>query len=91
MNYKSMETSAEVWAVIKARHNDLMVFGSYSAPDGDQYGDPSQGRMDTSLGFKGSDYPIMEARTEWTIDRDNPSKRIDEATRYWLCLPIEEG
>ncbi len=90
MNYKKMVTSAEVWAVIRARHKDLVVFGSYSAPDGDQHGDPSQGRMDTSYGFYGSDYPIIEASTTWTINRDKSYERLDETTLYWLCLPIED-
>jgi hypothetical protein len=90
VNYKKMATSAEVWAVIKARHNkDLVVFGTYSAPDGDEYIGDSSGRMDTSYGFKDADYPLMEASTTWTIDRDKPSSRIDEITEYWLCVPID--
>lgn len=87
-NYKTIPTSAEVWAVINARHPELRVFGSYSAPEGDQFSNPEKGRMFTSLGFKNSDYPIMEAQTTWDINIENPSKRMNEKHEYWLCLPI---
>ncbi len=88
MSYKKIPTSAEVWAVIRARHKDLVVFGSYSAPDGDQYGDMSKGRMDTSYGFNDSEEPLIHASTTWTIDRGEPHNRIDEVTNYWICQPI---
>lgn len=88
--YKKMATSAEVWAVIRARHNkDLVVFGSYSAPEGDEFIGDSSGRMDTSYGFKDGDFPLMEASTTWSIDREKPHERIDEITEYWLCVPID--
>lgn len=90
MEYRKIATSAEVWAVIRARHKDLVVFGSYSAPDGDQFGDMSIGRMDTSYGFRNSDYPLIEASTTWTIDHDQRHNRIDEITEYWLCIPISD-
>ena len=41
MSYVQITTSAEVWAVIKARHgNDLSVFESFSDPDGTFNGGP---------------------------------------------------
>lgn len=90
-NYKRTPTSHEVWAVIKARHHDqLKVFGSYSAPDGELYGNPDEGRMETSYGFEGADYPLMEAKTTWSIDREQPHKRIDEIHEYWLCIPVKD-
>jgi hypothetical protein len=88
-NYITTPTSAEVWAVIRARHPELRPFGTYSAPCGDQFGDPSKGVMFTSLGFEKADYPIMEAKTTWDIDSEKPYARLNEKTEYWLCLPIE--
>jgi hypothetical protein len=87
--WKKIETSAEVWAVIHARHN-LQVFGSFSAPGGSPWGDPDQAEMQTSYCFHGSDWPLLEARTTWRIDRSDPVKRYDEKREYWLCYPIED-
>lgn len=90
-DYRVVETSAEVWAVIRARHPEMRVFGSYSAPDGDYLGGgTSVGTMFTSYGFAGHDFPVIEARTTWDIDRERPAERINEQHRYWLCLPINE-
>lgn len=90
MEYRKVATSAEVWAVIRARHKELIVFGSYSAPDGDEFIGSSTGRMDTAYGFSDSDYPLIEASTTWTIDYDQRSNRIDEITEYWLCVPVNQ-
>lgn len=61
MEWKKIPTSPEVWAAIRARHCDeMVVFSSYS----------SNGRMETSYGFKGHDYPIIEACTTWDIDSE---------------------
>jgi hypothetical protein len=91
MEYRTTETSPEVWAVIRARHPELRVFGTYSAPDGDHLGgNPDQSMMFTSYGFDGADYPIMEARTTWERDSEKPHKRINEQHRYWLCIPIKQ-
>lgn len=89
-NYKRVSTSAEVWAVIRARHPEMRVFGSYSAPDGDYFGDPSKGKMFTSYGFEHGDFPVIEAQTTWDIDREFSYKRLNEKHEYWLCLPIKE-
>lgn len=64
----------------------MRVFGSYSAPDGDQFGDPSKGKMFTSYGFEHGDYPVIEAQTTWDIDPETPHKRANERHEYWLCL-----
>ena len=85
-DYKRVETSPEVWAVIRARHPEMVVFGSYSAPNGDMYGDSLIGKMFTSFGFKGHDYPVVEAETTWDIVE---GKRENEKHCYWLCLPIK--
>lgn len=82
MNYKKYKTTYEVWSAIKQAHPDLVVFGSYSAPE--------YGRMETSYGFKGDDYPIIEARTTWDIDMEKSYERHNEQHEYWLCVGIVE-
>lgn len=89
-DYKRVQTSAEVWAVIRARHPELIVFGSYSAPDGDHFGDPSKGKMFTSYGFEHSDCPVIEAQTTWDIDPESPHKRNNQQHEYWLCFAVME-
>jgi len=89
-DYKRIPTSPEVWAVIRARHPELRVFGSYSAPDGERSGDPDKGKMFTSYGFEQGDYPVIEAQTTWDIDREAPCNRENERHEYWLCIPIRE-
>jgi hypothetical protein len=86
-DYRTIETSAEVWAVIRARHPELRVFGSYSAPDGDYLsGNTDRGTMFTSYGFLGHDFPVIEARTTWDVDHEQPHVRVNEQHRYWLCI-----
>jgi hypothetical protein len=93
MNYVRIATSAEVAAVIRARHDkELAVFASFSDPDGTFNGGAGErGRMETAWGFKGADAPILEARTTWTIDRKQQHKRIEEKHEYWLCAAKEEA
>ena len=89
--HKKIATTPEVWAVIRARHHkDLEVFSSYSAPNGDQYGNADEGRMMTEYGFSGADCPLIGADTRWDIDREIPHKRLNERHEYWLCLPIDD-
>jgi len=89
--YKVISTSAEVWSAIKARHHsELVVFGSYSAPDGDPYGRDDQGRMMTEYGFKDADYPLMRAETTWNINREDPAKRENEKHQYWLFMLLND-
>jgi hypothetical protein len=78
-DYRTVETSPEVWAVIRARHPELVPFGTASF----------EGDMFTSFGFKGADFPLMEARTTWEIGPEY--QRINEQHRYWLCIPIKEA
>ncbi|MFA6125490.1 hypothetical protein [Sphingomonas sp.] len=86
-DYRKMRTSAEVWAVIRAAHPELVVFGSFSAPCGQAHGDPTRSRMETSYGFAGSYFPVIEARTTWDWNPEKPSDRANEKHEYWLCLP----
>lgn len=90
-DYRRVTTSPEVWAVIRARHPEMCVYGSYSAPDGDQFGDPSKGKMFTSYGFVQGDYPVIEAKTTWDIDPESPRGRKNEQHEYWLCVPVKEA
>ena len=89
-DYRRVVTSAEVFAVIRARHTSMKVFGGYSAPDGDWSGDPNKGKMFTSYGFERGDYPVIEIQTTWDIDHEHPEKRFNERHEYWLCLPVKE-
>lgn len=90
-DYKKTITSLDVWKAIRASHaGELRVFSSYSAPCGDQYGDPSKGKMFTSYGFDGHDFPVMEAETVWDISAEQPDARNNETTKYWLCSGIKE-
>jgi hypothetical protein len=84
-------TSYEVWKAIRYAHPDMKVFGSFSAPDGDYFGNPNKGRMLTSYGFANGDHPVIEAETTWDIDREKPWNRINEQHKYWLCIPKKEG
>jgi len=80
-----IETSAEVWAVIKARHHaDLHVFVSYSEPDGEH--GSNNAVMYTAYGLKGADFLLMTAETRWDIDDERSSKRHNERTQYWLMV-----
>jgi len=79
-DYRTVETSREVWAVIRARHSELVPFSTASF----------EGDMFTSYGFPGADFPIIEARTTWESDPDKPSHRINEQSRFWLCIPSKE-
>ena len=89
-DYKRVPTSAEVFAVIRARHPEMRVFGSYSAPEGDMFGDERRAKMFTSYGFAQGDYPVIECQTTWDIIDDEPRKRTSEHNEYWLCLPVRE-
>ena len=89
-DYKRVPTSPEVWAVIRARHPELRVFGSYSAPNGDPGGDCDRGKMFTSYGFEQGDYPVIEAQTTWDFDPEARYKRSNEQHEYWICIPIRE-
>jgi hypothetical protein len=87
-DFKQIPTSAEVWAVIMARHHaDLTVYASFSDPDG-SYSGGEFCRMETAYGLKSADFPLMSARTTWR--KGEGHKRVDEKHEYWLCAPIKE-
>ena len=78
-DYKTVETSAKVWEVIRSQHPELRPFATASF----------EGDMFTSYGFDGSDFPIMEARTTWEISPEH--QRINQRSHYWLCVPIKKA
>jgi hypothetical protein len=88
--YMRVPTSGEVCACLRIRHKDLLVvFATFSDPEGTFNGGPGEiGRMDTTYGFKGCEWPLIEYRTTWKINPDKPYKRDDESHEYWLCVPI---
>lgn len=87
--FLAIETTPEVWAVMRARHHDDMaVFSSFSDPTGTAAGGTGDhGSMETSYGLIGSDYPLIGARTTWVINQEKPAERIDEKHYYWLIVP----
>jgi len=88
-DYIKIPTSAEVWAVIRARHGkEMSVYSSFSDPDGTFNGGFGEvGRMETAWALKHADYPLIEAKTVWDIDPEKPYKRLNETTEYWVCAP----
>jgi hypothetical protein len=88
---KKVPTSAEVWAVIRARHRELRVFSSYSNPDGRAFGgDGHRGEMWTQYGFHDCEWPLLEAHTTWDINPESPHERINEEHKFWLLIPIAD-
>lgn len=85
-DYKKMPTSPEVWAVIHARHTDLKVFASYTAPDGDMYGDHNLAVMMTEYCLPGADYPLIGCRTTYPV-----GKRYEAVHEYWICAALRES
>jgi len=87
-DYTRLATSAEVYAVIMARHRDQMAaFATFSDPDGTFNGSSGAvGRMDTVWGIAGSDYPILEIKTRWDIDPEQPHKRVNQTHSYFLLM-----
>lgn len=86
--YSRLITSAEVYAVIFARHREQMkAFATFSDPTGTFNGNSGErGRMDTVWGIEGCDYPILEIRTSWDIDPEKSYVRLNEVHEYFLCM-----
>lgn len=78
-------TTVEVWRAVRAAHGQQLVpFSTYSAPCGDELGDPSRAVMVTVYGLVGADHPLIGASTTW--DAASGPARANERTEYWLCL-----
>lgn len=71
--------------MIRSSHPELVVFCSYSAPDGDQFGNPDECQMFTEFGFRDADVPLIGAKTTWEKDPECEYNRLNEKTEYWLC------
>lgn len=83
---KYIETSPEVYAVIRARHYaDMGVYSSYSNPTGDCPIGRGHPEMVTEWGFKNGDGPILKARTTWQRG-EKEWERVNEKHEYWLVL-----
>lgn len=82
---KAVLTSAEVYAVIRARHaKQLKVCSTFSDPTGTATGGPgTEGRMETAWVLPGADQPVVGARTTWKIG-EKEYERIDETHEYFL-------
>lgn len=93
MDYVKVTTSAEVYAVLFARHRDELVpFGSFSDPDGTFNGrDGTEGCMETEYGFAGTPHPIIAIRTTWNISRDEKRETGKRLYQYWLCIGKESA
>ena len=88
-DYIRVLTTEEVYSAIHRAHPELKVYSSYSAPEGDQH-NPSVGRMETAFYFMNRDFPIIEAKTTWDIDRSAPETRKNLTQTYWLCIGEKE-
>ena len=88
--YRKVSTTYKVWSAIRDSHPELRVFSTYSAPDGDQFGDPNQCRMLTQYGFDGQDMPTIGAETTWDLNREAPTNRDNEKHKYWLFVGISD-
>lgn len=77
-------TVPAVWAAIRATHPEMIVFGSYSYPNGYYDSDQQECSMYTEYGFKGDDCPIIAAETTWLEGSD------EKTNMYWLCSGGEE-
>ena len=92
VTYLKVTTSAEVYAVIWAKHGDNMkVFATYSAPDGDPYGNSDKCEMYTEWGFNNSDIPLISCRIQWDKDQESPANRLNVSRTYQIFSAMEES
>lgn len=87
MNYIRIQTSSEVYHVIRARHTDLCVFSSFTDTDG-TCNDGTVGRMETEYAFLEASAPILKIKTTWNIALYGARENIKH--EYWLCVPDYE-
>ena len=83
---KKVTTTREVYAVIHASHPTLEVFSTYSAPDGDSFGNPDKCVMMTEFGFEDCDYPIIGTKTTWDKNPEKPNMLENQKDEYWLFI-----
>lgn len=79
MEYTYKKTTESAYREIMKAHGDVfVVFGSYTSMD--------NGEASTEWGFKGASIPVVKSDVSWDFDIDQPSKRINEEFKYWLCV-----
>lgn len=84
-DYKKVRTTIDIFNALHSTH-DLKVFSSYTASQGDYYGNPETCRIFTEWGLKGFDIPLCGKETTWNKDLNNPLNRLNEENKYWLCV-----
>ena len=90
MKIDKIETSAEVYSVIHARHPELVPFSTYSNPDGGCMLGSGGCEMYTEWGFSGNDYPIIAVRTTWDKHPEQDYIRVNEKHEFYICVGIEQ-
>jgi len=87
-NYRLLVTSAEVIAVIRARHEQgLVVYSTFSDPSGTSPLGDGRPSMMTMYSMQGSDRPMFKLHSSWDVG-EKSYERINEHHEYWLCLPL---
>ncbi len=90
-DFRLIPTTRNVWIAIWAKHkNELVLFSSFSNPNGTFHGGAGKrGEMWSTYGISGCDYPLIEIRTTWEIHQDRPHERMYEQEEYYLCLALK--
>ena len=71
-------TQLAVWLALTAAHQEVMIpFKTFS--------DPSGGRMETTYGIRGADFPLIHVRTTWD-SFDGEGLPENEKYEYWLMI-----
>ncbi len=88
LEWKKIPTSAEVYAVIWAKHCDeLRPFASYTYCDGIPYGNPDRGEVMTEWGIENSDVALIGSLQTYDIVRSEKSTgHINRQFEYWICV-----
>ena len=88
--YKEIETSAEVVAVIWAKHRkELIVFESYTDPDGTCPMGNGMPKAETAWGISGSSDPLFRTVHTWETGEDWYTKTKEKVV-HTLCVPMNE-
>ncbi len=74
-DYRLVETTKEVGDAILKAHPGLKVFSCFADTVGNC--------IATTWGFEGCDFPILQAETTLL--------RLNEQTRFWLCIGNQEA
>ena len=78
-DYRRIKPTTKVWTAIHASHPELVVYSTHSF----------EGDMFTSYGFRECDCPVMEVRTRWEIDPEDPYRQANTTHEFWLCSAIK--